>query len=181
MKPILIIVAPKDFRDEEFFETKEELEDAGHKTITASISKGICYGSKGGKTIAEIAIEEIDTDEYDGVVFIGGPGSEIFFNNAIAHRIAKEMDADEKIVAAICVAPVIIAKSGLLKNTKATVYSTEIDSIRRYGAIYSGLAVSQDGNIITADGPKSARAFGQFIAKAITENKNKSAFSNRIK
>jgi len=101
MKPILIIVAPKDFRDEEFFETKEELEDAGHKTITASISKGICYGSKGGKTIAEMAIEEIDTEEYDGVVFIGGPGSEIFFNNANAHRIAKEMDADEKIVAAI--------------------------------------------------------------------------------
>jgi len=181
MKPILIIVAPKDFRDEEFFETKEEIEDAGYKTVTASIHKGICHGSKGGKTIAEMAIEEIETEDYEAVVFIGGPGSEIFFNNANAHRIAKEMDADEKIVAAICIAPVIIAKSGLLKNIKSTVYSTEIDSIKRYGAIYSGLAISQDGNIITADGPKSARAFGQFIAKAIAENMHKSILNNRLK
>ena len=71
--------------------------------------------------------------------------------------------------------------SGLLKNTKATVYSTEIDSIKRYGAIYSGLAVSQDRNIITADGPKSVRAFGQFIAKAIAENMHKSVLNNRLK
>lgn len=181
MKPILIIIAPKDFRDEEFFETKEELEESGYATVTASISKGICLGSKGGKTISERAIEEVETKDYEAVVFIGGTGSEIFFNNANAHRIVKEMNADEKIIAAICIAPVIIAKSGLLKNIKATVYASEIDSIKRYGAIYSGLAVSQDGNIITANGPKSARAFGQFIAKAIAQHKKKLEHNSRLK
>lgn len=181
MKPILMVIAPKDFRDEEFFETKEELLDAGFTIVTASISKGICTGTKEGKTIAEVEMEELDTNEYQGVVFIGGPGCRIYFEDPEAHRIAKEMDADEKLVAAICIAPVILAKAGLLKDKNATVFNSEIETLKKVGANYTGLALTQDENIITANGPQSSRAFGELIAKTIAENKMTLKYNHQIK
>lgn len=167
MKPILIIIAPKDFRDEELFETKDELEKSGFQTVIASTTKGTCYGTKGGFAISEIGIDDIVTNNYDGVVFIGGFGSQLFYNNETAHRIAREMNADEKLVGAICIAPVILAKAGLLKNKNATVFSSEINTIKDLGANYSTLSVVKDGNIITGNGPTAARQFGETIGREL--------------
>jgi len=180
MKPILMVIAPKDFRDEELFETKEELLDAGLTIVTASISKGICTGTKDGKTIAEVELEDLDTNNYQGVVFVGGPGSRIYFEDPEAHRIAKEMHADEKLVAAICVAPVILAKAGLLKDKSATVFNSEIETLKKMGANYTGLALTQDENIITANGPQSSRAFGELIAKTFAEKKKTLKYNHQI-
>lgn len=181
MKPILMVVAPKDFRDEELFETKEELIEAGISIVTASISKGICTGTKEGKTIAEVEIKGLDTSDYQAVVFVGGPGSRIFFEDPEAHRIAKEMAADEKLVAAICIAPVILAKAGLLKDKDATSYGTEMETLKKSGAHYTGLALTQDENIITANGPQSARAFGELISRNITEKKRSLKFNHQTR
>ena len=167
MKPILIIIAPKDFRDEELFETKDELEKFGHKTVIASNIKGTCFGTKGGFAISEIESDHIDTKNYDGVVFIGGFGSQLFYNDETAHQIAKKMNAQQKLVGAICIAPVILAKAGLLKNKNATVFSSEINTIKDLGAIYSTLSVVKDGNIITGNGPTAARKFGETIAQEL--------------
>lgn len=181
MKPLLMVIAPKYFRDEELFETKEELLDAGLTTVTASLSKGICTGSKEGKTIAEVEIQDLNTNDYQGVVFVGGPGSRIYFEHPEAHRIAKEMNADEKLVAAICIAPVILAKAGLLKDKSATVFNSEIETLKKNGGHYTGLALTQDENIITANGPQSSRAFGELIAKTIKENKMTLKYNHQIK
>jgi len=181
MKPILMVIAPKDFRDEELFETKEELIESGLRTVTASISKGICTGTKNGKTIAEVELKNLDTDNYHAVIFVGGPGSRVYFENPEAHRIAKEMAADQKTVAAICIAPIILAKAGLLKDRSATVHATETETLKKLGAHYTGLALTQDENIITANGPQSARAFGELISKNITENKRSLKFNHQAR
>jgi hypothetical protein len=46
MNPILIIIPPERFRDEELFITKDELEKGGYKTVIASTKTGSCPGSK---------------------------------------------------------------------------------------------------------------------------------------
>jgi protease I len=79
------------------------------------------------------------------------------------------MYEDGKVVGAICAAPVILAKAGLLKDKKATVYPDHEYTLKQYGAIYTGEAVTVDGNIITGNGPESSRAFGQAVAKQILE------------
>ena len=50
-----MVIAPDQFRDEELFETKEELETAGLSTVIASKQKGICKGKLGREAVAEIA------------------------------------------------------------------------------------------------------------------------------
>jgi len=162
-----MIIAPERFRDEELFVTKDELEKAGHKTIIASNTKGVCPGSRGGFATATLTLAEVKTENYDAVVFVGGGGSKLYFSNEEALRIAKEMSHKRKVVAAICLAPVILANAGVLKGKNATVAGTEAKTIESNGAKYMGPGVTVDGNIVTGNAPKSSRLFGQKINEAL--------------
>lgn len=163
MATVLMIIAPERFRDEELFVTKDELEKAGHTTMIASKTRGICPGSRGGFATAALALDELLLDTYDAVVFVGGGGSKIFFTDPMALHIAKEMSAKGKVVAAICLAPVILANAGVLIGKNATVAGTEARTIESQGAKYTGPGVTVDGNIVTGNAPKSSRLFGQMI------------------
>ncbi|MBI2530112.1 MAG: DJ-1/PfpI family protein [Candidatus Diapherotrites archaeon] len=166
-KKALIIIAFSNFRDEELFDTKEELEKAGIETTVASTRTGIAKGMLGGTANVSIAIEDADSKDYDAVVFIGGGGASVYFNNKKAHEIAKSTYSSGKILAAICIAPSTLANAGLLKGKKATCFPSEAQNLKSKGAIYTGKAVEIDGRIITADGPKSAHSFGKAIANAL--------------
>lgn len=163
MAIILMIIAPERFRDEELFIPQEELEKDGHSSIIASTVKGICPGSRGGYATATLTLDEVQTDEFDAVVFVGGGGSKVYFDHPIALRIAKEMHEKGKVVSAICLAPVILANAGVLNGKKATVAGTEARTIENQGATYTGPGVTVDGNIVTGNAPKSSRLFAQKI------------------
>jgi len=163
MAKVLMIIAPERFRDEELFVTKEELEKDGHETVVASTVKGICPGSRGGFATSTLTLNEVKTGDYDAVVFVGGGGSKVYFANEEVLLIAKEMYKRKTVVAAICLAPVILANAGVLKGKNATVAGTEAKTIENKGAKYMGPGVTVDGNIVTGNAPKSSRLFGQKI------------------
>jgi len=163
MAKVVMIIAPERFRDEELFVTKEELEMAGHKIVIASSVKGICPGSRGGFATATMTLNEVKASVYDAVVFVGGGGSKIYFANEEVLRIAKEMYKRKSVVAAICLAPVVLANAGILKGKNATVAGTEAKTIESKGAKYTGPGVMVDGNIVTGNAPKSSKLFGQKI------------------
>jgi protease I len=167
MKNILMVIPPERFRDEELFETKQELEKSDNRILFASTHKGKCTGSRGGYVFADIDISEVDTNEYDAVIYIGGGGSKLLFYNESAVRIAREMNTQGKIVAAICLAPVILANAGILEGKRATVAGTEAGTIENKGAKYTGPGVTLDDNIVTANAPKKSRLFGQTIRELL--------------
>jgi len=169
MSNILMIIPPERFRDEELFVTKEELEKLEHKITITSTKIGICRGSRGGIAHSECDINELDIDKYDAVLFVGGGGSKLLFENKIALQIAREMNTKGKIVAAICLAPVLLANAGVLLNKRATVAGTEAKTIEKKGAQYEGPGVTVDGNIVTANAPKQSKLFGQTIGKLLIE------------
>jgi len=70
-------------------------------------------------------------------------------------------------VAAICISPVTLARAGILKNRRATVFPTEAEELKKEGAIYTGAPVEEDGRIITASGPEAAGEFGERIASVL--------------
>ena len=168
-KKVLLIVAPGGFRDEELFETKAELEAAGAATAVASKKTGTITGMLGGKASATLALAEASASDFDAVVFIGGGGSSVYFNDSAAHALAKEAAGQGKILAAICIAPSILANAGLLHGKKATCFSSEASNLRAKGANYSGQPVTIDGKIITANGPGAAKEFGRKIAEALAQ------------
>ncbi len=167
MSKVLMIIAPENFRDEELFHTKEEIEKTGHKTTIASIKKEESTGMLGGKATPEKTIYEIEEDNYDAVVFVGGSGASIYFDNERALEIAKNMYENGKIVSAICIAPSTLANAKILENKKATCWESESKNLEQKGAEYTGESVTIDGRIITANGPKAAREFGKRISELI--------------
>ncbi len=168
MARIVMIVPPEQFRDEELFETRAELERAGHSTVVASATTRPCSGMLGGRVIPSMTLAQVDPDAFDAVVFVGGLGVKRYYQDPQALRIARAMYERGKLVAAICLAPVVLANAGLLKGRSATVSASEAKTLQRLGASYRGPGVVVDGNLITADGPASARRFGHEIAAHFT-------------
>ncbi len=167
-KNVLLIIAPSNFRDEELFDTKVELEKAGATTVIASRQTGTITGMLGGKANATLSLSAVKVSDYDAIAFIGGSGASAYFNDSTAQRIAKDAAAQGKVLAAICIAPSILANAGLLQGKDATAFSSESGNLQSKGANYTGSAVTVDGKIITANGPSAARQFGNKIAAALS-------------
>lgn len=168
MARVLMVIPPERFRDEELFETKEVLQQAGHTVSLASTKKGRCYGSHGGSALVQMLLGDADADAYEAVVFVGGGGATLLYEDQDARWIAQRMHAAGQVVAAICLAPAILANAGVLKGKNATVAATETAALEAGGATYAGPAVTVDGNIVTANGPKSSKAFGEAIVQALS-------------
>ncbi len=174
-KKILMIIAFRDFRDEEYFVPKEIFEKAGFEVKTASTHKGTALGSEGGDAEVNLVLNEVAIDNFDAVVFAGGQGAHKHLDDQAFHKIAQEAVVSQKVLAAICIAPAILAKAGVLAGKKATVWSSALDKsavkiLQENGAKYQSESVVQDGNIITASGPAAATEFGQKIVQLLTIN-----------
>ncbi|MEM2928970.1 MAG: DJ-1/PfpI family protein [Nitrososphaerota archaeon] len=168
---IVMIIAEKDFRDEELQKPKEILEKYGAKVVIASSTTNIATGMLGMKIKPDILLNEINIEEYNAIIFVGGSGASQYWNDPIAHSIAKEAIKKDKILCAICIAPVTLANAGILQGKKATVWPSEAEKIKNMGAIYTGASVEIDEKIITANGPAAAEEFGEAIAKALASKK----------
>lgn len=165
MKRVVMIIASKNFRDEELLEPKKVLEENGVKVTIASSSLSEARGMLGAKVKPDILIDDVKPEEYDAVIFVGGSGSSEYWDSPIAHRIAISANNQGKIIGSICIAPVTLANAGILKGKRATCWSSEGSKLKAKGAIYTGKDLEVDGNIITASGPSTAREFGEAILK----------------
>jgi protease I len=167
-KKVLFIISFLDFRDEEYFVPKEILVDFGVEIKTASNKEGVAIGSEGGEVKVDFLVSNVNLDDFDAVIFVGGPGCLRGLDNEISYRIAKEIFAKDKVLAAICIAPVILAKAGVLRMKKATVWTSDMDKsakniLEQNGTIYSDGQVIIDKKIITASGPSAVGKFGETI------------------
>ncbi len=167
MASVLMVIAPEVFRDEEYDHPKQALESRGATVTTASTRAGACHGKLGMIAEATHALAEARAADYDAVVFVGGGGAEVFFDDQAAHALACEMHALDRVVAAICIAPSVFARAGLLRGVHATAFPSQRDDLIAHGALWSTGPVEIDGRIITANGPDAARDFGLAIADAL--------------
>lgn len=169
-KKILFILMPKDYRDEEFYEPYNILKENGFKIDVASTKKGVAVGASGYKFEPNLILNKIKNfDNYDALVIPGGPGSiKYLWNNNQIQSIIKQFHNSNKIVAAICYAVIPVVQSGILKNEKATVYPTKearnILEKNKVKFVLDGIVVLNDKKIITGQGPKFAKEFGEQIA-----------------
>jgi protease I len=162
-----LIVASENFRDEELIETKRVLDAAAVQTIIASTKTGFVQGMLGKIAEASVLVNQLRVDDYDAIVFIGGPGAAEYFNNPVALNIAREAASKRKILAAICMAPTVLANAGVLTGVRATGFPTEREKLVQAGAIYTGAPVERDRFIITGSGPPASAEFGIAVADAL--------------
>jgi len=167
MATILMVIPPERFRDEELFDTRAVLEAGGHHALVASTRIGDCAGSRGGHVDVQTTLDAERAADYDAIVFVGGGGSKLLWDDEDALRLAREAAEGGKVLGAICLAPVILGNAGVLQGRTATVAGTEARTIEACGATYTGPGVTVDGNIVTANGPKSSTLFGERILELL--------------
>ena len=169
-KKILMVIPYTQFRDEEFFEPKKILEDEGGKLVIASTVARVCRGMRGGSVQADIAIADAKVDDYAALVICGGSSvPDFFWNDKKLQEFATAMSGAGKIVAAICLSTVVLAKAKLLADREATVYflPQAIQELKDAGAKYVKQTLIIHNNIILAEGPPDSQRFGQAIRSAL--------------
>ncbi|MCS7135013.1 MAG: DJ-1/PfpI family protein [Candidatus Aenigmarchaeota archaeon] len=166
MPSALIIISQTNFNETEFSTTKQILSQKFNVEV-ASISLEECIGMKGLRVKPNKTVKDALKKEYDVLAIIGGSGCFALADYPEVIEIIRKHAEKNKIVSAICLAPAILAKAGVLKNTMATVYPIDwaINLLQKEGAHYMAKSVVADGNIITSNGPQSAEEFAKTILK----------------
>jgi len=161
-------VAQEGFRDEELFIPRSIFEERGYTVTVVSHNKGTAW-SKFGKIIEVLGIDDIKIEDYDAFLLVGGPGTFNLSEDKILHQYLKEAEKKLSLFGAICYAPNIMAKSGVIKGKKATVWGGR-DIFSQEGVIFEDKNVVKDGKIITANGPDAALQWAKEIVKYIECN-----------
>ena len=171
-KKILYIIAPNNFRDEEYFEPKEIFDKEKYEVTTASKNTKEAKGMLGGSAKVDIDIKDAKIEDYDAIVLAGGAGAKDYIKDKQISKLLKDAKKKDKLIAAICIAPLILANNNLLEGKEATVFDNEGEQskeLESFGATYKNKKVVEDEDIITANGPKAAKKFGKKIVKKLKQ------------
>ena len=129
----------------------------GEKTVVSSHQVPI---------VADMLFEDLKEEDVEMVVLPGGlPGATNLDAHAGLDKLIMSFAAAGKPLAAICAAPMVYGKRGLLKGKKATCYP----GFEQYleGAECTGDPVERDGNIITGKGPGAAMEFALAVVELL--------------
>lgn len=169
-KKVLMVIPHTQFRDEEFFEPKAILEEGGAAVRVASSTARTCYGIKGGVVTADLSIADAKAEDFDCLVLCGGSSvPQFLWNDKKLQELATAMSSGGKVVAAICLSTVILAKAKLLAGKEATVYflPAAINELKSGGATYVTKPLLVHDKLIMAEGPEESGRFGQAIRAAL--------------
>jgi len=158
-KRVVMVIAQRDFRDEELKVPMDFLLSKNIKVEVASTDTIEAVGMLGMQIKPTMRIGAINPKDFSGIIFVGGIGVMKLWTDTLLYRIANDFYNEKKVIGAICLAPVILARAGLLKGLKATVYPSGRDELVKARALCSKADIEVSGRIITASGPPAAKKF----------------------
>lgn len=169
VRSVVMVIAHRDFQDEELQEPYRLFKQAGYRIVVASTDTTEAQGMRGMMIKPDITIEHIQQDAYDAIVVVGGTGCETLWDNKTLHAVIREFKEANKLVAAICMAPVVLGRAGILTDLNVTAFPAVKDDIGKCGAVYTGNDVEQCGQVITCSGPQSVQEFSETILSTLSE------------
>lgn len=138
------------------------------ETVSITNSLEVC-GARKIRVIADNTIDKANFENADMLLLPGGmPGTKNLDEcNAVIEQI-KNYIAKDKYVGAICAAPTILGKRGMLKGKKACCYPNMENLLLDADVSYE--EVCADGKIITSRGLGTATAFALKIVELLTDD-----------
>lgn len=157
------------FEEVEAIATLDVIRRAGIEIKSIGVDSDTVYGSHNIPVICDETINNIDFDNtVEGIILPGGmPGTTNLMNNSVVERFIDLCYENNKLICAICAAPMILGRKGILENKDAVCFPGFEDELK--GAIISSDFVCKCGNIITAKGMGSAIKFGLEIVAELTD------------
>ena len=154
------------FEEVEALSPVDILRRGGVAVKTVGIGGKTVTGSHGISVFSDIAEDEIKLDEIEAVILPGGmPGTLNLEKNSTVKAALQFAAENGKLIGAICAAPSILGKAGLLDGKLATCFPGFEEYLS--GAEYTDEPAVKDGNIITSRGAGAALEFGFFLLAAL--------------
>ena len=137
--------------------------------VTLSVTGALWVESSHGITVkADMLIEEADLSDADVLLLPGGmPGStNLNQHEGVRQAILAHYDKD-KLIGAICAAPMVLGSLGLLEGRRAT--CSPGFEVYMKGAEYTAELVTVDGNIVTGEGPAASLPYAYKLLEILTD------------
>ncbi len=170
MPAILVVVSPRDFRDEELFVPLETWRPTLDVFVT-STRRGAARGMAGGVVEIRRAVAELAPYRFDGVAVIGGTGAprHLWDSPPVRNAVAA-VARSGGLLAAICYGVVVLARAGVLVDRRAIGYPDPLVDIelQRGGAQITRCDVVVDSRVVSANGPRAAAGFGRAVLSSFT-------------
>ena len=136
------------------------LRRAGIEVVTAGLDAAPVKGSRGTVLLPDTTLDRAIEREYDMLVLPGGqPGATHLEQDARIVTLARKMARDNRFTAAICAAPKVLARAGVLDGKRATSFPGAIDPAQWPNVRLENSSVVTDGQVITSRGPGTAMDF----------------------
>ena len=149
------------------------------ETVMVSVTgEKIVTSSHGVSIVTDALFEEID-DSADMIVLPGGlPGTHNLAAHAGLTQMCQRFDASSKYLAAICAAPTVYGKMGLLEGRMATCYPGMESELLDATTLEDGVVI--DGRYITSRGLGTAIPFGLALVGLLTDTETAEALAHKI-
>ena len=134
--------------------------EAGAEVVTIGARAGETYTSKlGYPVVSEKSYEQVSASDFDGVVVPGGFAPDFIRRYPKATQFVKDLDAQGKLVAAICHGLWVLCSAGILRGRRATCFFAIQDDVVNAGGLYEDAEVVVDRNLVTSRKPDDLPAF----------------------
>ncbi len=136
-------------------------------------------GSHGITVFADKCFSKTDFDIYDGIILPGGmPGTRHLAEDERVLSLLQHFYQAGKLTAAICAAPTVLSKAGLLEGRRAVCYPGTETQLS--GAIVSKDPIAEDGSIITGRGVGTAIPFALALVRYLGSAEDAEALAKSI-
>lgn len=181
MQPILVLVAPG-FEEIELTTPVDLMRQLDIPVTLAGVETLEAEGVHGMVIRADVALEDIEADRFDGIVLPGGAAAWSLRDNPAVTNLVRQMNDAGKMVAAICASPMALQAAGILQGKRITCFPNhpEVPAYFPESVQLCDDKVVTDGNIITGRGPGAAFEFGFAIGSYLGKGKEIPALQERI-
>ncbi len=166
----VVVFLATGFEEIEAMSIVDTLRRAEIEVVIASLQTGAIAGGHGVKVVPDRQIEGINIEDFDALILPGGsPGYVNLGNDKRVLDVVRKAFELGKVVAAICGAPSVLAKAGILEGKKVTIYPGLETALA--GAKHINERVVVDGKIVTSQGPGTALEFSVKLVEVLAGEK----------
>lgn len=155
------------FEETEAITPIDLLRRAGITVCTVGIGASVVYGGHGIGIQADMALDQVDLTALEMLVLPGGLGGVASIEaSAEAMELIRFAHENGKFIGAICAAPTILGKMGILDNTTAVCYPGCEEDMGGAQVLPASPCV-RSGHIITGASAGCALPFGLMLIDAL--------------
>ncbi len=155
---LVLVPMAEGFEEIEFVTIVDILRRGGLDVVSAGLKEGPIEGSHKIGIVPDAELDDIEADQFEAVVLAGGfPGFVNLGEDERILRLVREMNEKGRYVAAICGAPSVLIKAGILDGRKATINPAGRAQMTADQHVDERVVV--DGNIITSKAVGTALEF----------------------